>query len=170
MPSNKNKQLARGISWKTIGGILLSIATLVGALVNGLDFINYVRVGNQDFLWLALIVFGIIWLVILWLLFKQRNVYGILWFAVTIIAGVVIWNGWSTYIQTRETKLVVLITKFDGPEEAFGLLNQIIETLNADFPTEGDVEIETIDEIITPEKGSARARELGEKIQADIVI
>ena len=42
-----------------------------------------------------------------------------------------------------EEKLVVLIAAFDGPEEVYGLRNEIIENLNADFS--GDEEIEIID-------------------------
>ena len=88
----KNKQV-KGISWKTVFGILGSIAFLVGAIVNGLDFINYLREGYQQFLRLGIAFLGVIWLIVLWLLFKQRNIYGILWLAVTVISGPVIWNG-----------------------------------------------------------------------------
>lgn len=168
----RDKQSPQQISWKTVAAILVSIATFVGLIVNGLDFINYLREGYQQFLKLGLIVLGLIWLIILWLLFKQRNVYGILWLAVTILAGVIVWNGWRPYVQTREEKLIVLIAQFEGPEENFGLRNEIWEKLDEDFRNDADVKIETVNEIITPDSnsGSPRAMEIGERFQADIVI
>jgi tetratricopeptide (TPR) repeat protein len=183
MPRNKSKQArradewanqrsAQGISWAVVASILGSITFLVGAIVNWLDFINKLREGYQQFLWLALVILGVIWLIVLWLLFKQRNVYGILWLAVTILAGVVVWNGWHSYIQAREDKLVVLIAKFDGPEEVYGLRNEILEKLNENFLNDATVGIESVNEIITPEgdSSSPRAAKLGKSLQADLVI
>jgi len=166
------KQSPQGISWATVIAILSSIATLAGFIVNGLDFINYLREGYQNFLWLGLIVLGIIWLIVLWLLFKQRNVYGILWFAVTVVGAVVVGNAWQSYHQIRENKLIVLIAQFDGPEEVYGLRNEILERLNEDFSNNTEVAIESVNEIITPDStsGSLRAVELGKSFQADIVI
>jgi tetratricopeptide (TPR) repeat protein len=137
-----------------------------------MDFINYLKEGYQQFLWLGIAVLGVVWLIVLYLLFKQRNVYGILWLAVTILAGVVIWSGWHSYVQAREAKLVVLIAKFDGPEEVYGLRNEILEKLNADFANDTEVAIESINEVITPDSksGSPRAVELGKSYQADVVI
>jgi tetratricopeptide (TPR) repeat protein len=184
MPKNKSrrarrsddwaKQTPQGVSWKVIGGILVSIGTLVSLLVGGMDFINYLREGYQLFLWLGIALLGMIWLIILWLLIKQRNIYWILYLMVTILAVAPIWNSRHSYIQAREEKLVVLIAKFEGPEEVFGLRNEIQERLSIDFP-EGNndgVIIETINEIITPDSGSgnSRAVQLGKSFQADIVI
>jgi tetratricopeptide (TPR) repeat protein len=162
----------QAISWKKVLGILAGMGTLTGLVVTGLDLINYVREGYQDFLLLSIIVSGIIWLIILWLLFRQRNVYGLLYFAVTLIALAVVWNGWQSYVQTREEKLIVLITQFDGPEQSYGLRNEILVQLNKDFANHSQVEIESVNEVITPESdsGSPRARKLGKDFQADIVI
>lgn len=232
MSGKKNKQPVQGISWKVVGGILVSIATLVGFIVNGLDFINYLREGYQQFLWLGLIILGVVWLIILWLLFKQRNVYGILWLAVTVLSGAVIWNGWQSYNQTnaqatqqallvervsstqsvqatqtaqslrqsqatqhtlatqqvmhtqqvaatatqqsinqaREEKLILLITNFDGPEDVYGIRNELVEELRQAVQNYDDTEIVTIEEVVTPALGSKYALELGYKNQADLVI
>jgi tetratricopeptide (TPR) repeat protein len=183
MPRNKSRQARRadewadqrsekGISWALVASILGSITFLVGALVNWLDFINKLREGYQQFLLLALIILVVLWLIVLWLLFKQRNVYVILWLAVTILAGVVVWNGWHSYLQAREDKLVVLIATFDGPEEVYGLRNEILEKLNEIFLNDATVEIESVNEIITPEgdSSSPRAAKLGKSFQADLVI
>ncbi len=166
------QQSVQGISWVIVASILGSITFVVGAIVNWLDFINKLRDGYQQFLWLGIVILVLVWLIILWLLFKQRNVYAILWLAVTVLAGVVIWNGWQSYIQTREAKLVVLIAEFDGPEEIYGLRNDILEELDQDFSKDIDVEIESVNETITPDSNSGRSRalELGETFQADIVI
>lgn len=183
MPKGKSKQTRRaeewakqrseqGISWKTVAAILGSITFLVGAIVNWMDFINKFREDYQQFLWLIIVLFGVIWFIVLWLLFKQRNIYGTLWLAVTVLAGVVVWNGWHSYIQTREAKLVVLIAKFDGPEEVYGLRNEIWEKLGDDYKNDPEVMIETVNEVIKPDSGSnsKRAVKLGEDLQADIVI
>lgn len=70
----------------------------------------------------------------------------------------------------QQNKLIVLITAFEGPEEVYGLRNEIIENLNADFSDDENVEIISIDEIISVSKGSEYARKLGENYLADIVI
>jgi len=75
-------------------------------------------------------------------------------------------------LQIREDKLIVLIAKFDGPEENFGLRNEILEKLHEDFAGDTNVQIETTNEVITPdsESDSSRARKLGQSVQADVVI
>ena len=101
MPKGKSKQARRakeltkqrseqGISWKTVAAILFSITTLASAVVTGLDFINYLREGYQQFLWLGITVLGVIWLIVLWLLLKHRNIYGLLWLTVTVLAAVIV--------------------------------------------------------------------------------
>lgn len=167
---SKTKVSSEKFSWKTVFAILGSIAAVVGAIVSGLDFIQYLKAGYQEILWLGVVVLSLIWLIVLGLLFKQKNIYGILWLVVTILAGVIIWQGWRGYMQAREAKLIVLIARFDGPEDVYGLRNEIVEKINADFPKGGQVQIETTDEVITPEKGSQRARELGKSVQADAII
>jgi tetratricopeptide (TPR) repeat protein len=159
-----------GIAWKIVISILGSIATLVGLVVGGLDFINYLREGYQDFLWLGLIVVGLTWLIILWLLFKQRNIYGILWLAVTVIAAVVSWRGMQSYNQTQEDKVIVLVAQFDGPEDIYGLHDQIIEDLRQATKEYDDTVIIDGKEVVTAGQGSEYARETGEKVKADLVI
>lgn len=72
--------------------------------------------------------------------------------------------------QALQNKLVVLIATFQGPEEVYGLRNEIIEKLNADFPNNNDVEIIKINDIITPNQGSSYAHVLGQSYLADIVL
>jgi tetratricopeptide (TPR) repeat protein len=184
MPRNKSKQARRadelakprseqGISWKTVAAILGSITALVGAIVNWMDFINKFREGYQQFLWLIVVLLGVIWLIVFWLLFKQRNAYGILWLAVTIVGGVAIWSGSRSYIQTREDRLIVLIAKFDDTKgDYYELRDEIFDKLSQDFEYDDRVQIEKLNEIITEDNGSGtpRARNIGKKYQADLVI
>ena len=184
MERNKSKQARRAeewakqsqpeFSWKAVIAILGSISTLVGSIVSGLDFLNYLRGGYQQFLWLGALVLGIIWLIILRYLLKVRSIYGILWLAVTLIGTIVIWQGWRTYNLSRDEELIVLIANFDGPEEVYGLRNEIKEELNERFPEELDdgITIETLNEVITPDSdsGSQRAVKLGKNLRADVVI
>ncbi len=72
--------------------------------------------------------------------------------------------------QALQEKLVVLIATFEGPEEVYGLRNEIIEKLNADFPNDAEVEIVKIDDVITPDQGTSYARSLGERYLADVVL
>lgn len=75
-------------------------------------------------------------------------------------------------LRDREGKLIVLIAKFEGPDDNYGLRNEILAKLRENFIDDPNVQIETIDEVITLESnsGSLRARELGQMLQADIVI
>lgn len=72
--------------------------------------------------------------------------------------------------QEIEEKLVVVIAAFDGPEDDYGLRNQILEELNASFKDSEDVIITPTSNIITPVEGSDYARKLGQSKSAKIVI
>ncbi len=162
----------QGISWKAVGGILGGITTLMGGVVTWLDFIVHAQSGYKIFLWAGIVFFITVWFIILWLLYKQRNYYGYIWLAVTVVAGVGVWYGWTSYVHAREEKLIVLIAEFDGPEDIYGLRNEIKINLDSAFENDDKVIIETVDEIITTnsDSGSFRARELSKKYQADLVI
>ena len=69
-----------------------------------------------------------------------------------------------------EEKLIVVIATFDGPEEVYGLRNEIIEKLNKDFASDENIIILPIDDVITTALGSPHARQLGEERLADVVI
>ncbi|MBL8098087.1 MAG: tetratricopeptide repeat protein [Anaerolineales bacterium] len=96
----------------------------------------------------------------------------IAWSSLTILAllAVVAVYFLVQHRTEQENKLIVLITAFEGPEDVYGLKNEIIENLNADFSEDEKIEIISIDEIITVSKGSEYARKLGKNHLADIVI
>ena len=72
--------------------------------------------------------------------------------------------------QELKDKLVILIAAFEGPEEVYGLRNEIIENLNADFSGDEKIEIVIVDDVITLTQGTEHARKLGANRLADIVI
>jgi tetratricopeptide (TPR) repeat protein len=82
----------------------------------------------------------------------------------------------QTVIETQQAqqelkdKLIVVIASFDGPEEIYGLRNQIIEGINVEFSNSEDVKVVALKDVISPEKGSEYARSLGEEYFADLVI
>lgn len=67
-------------------------------------------------------------------------------------------------------KLVVLIAGFEGSEEAVAFQNEITESLSLAFAEDESVEILTADTVITAAQGSERARRLGERRLADVVL
>ena len=169
MAKKKDKQV-KGISWTTVFGILGGIAVFIGFIVGGLDFINYLQEGYKPFLQLGIAVLGAIWLTILYLLLKQRNIYALLWLAVTILFGFAIWNGWQAYNKTLDSKVVVLVAQFDGPEKTYGLHDQLMEELYQATTYYKDTLIIDGKEVITAGQGSQYAREIGRKAKADLVI
>ena len=166
----KAKEVKQGVSWKTVTAILVSISAFVGAIVSGLDFIQYLRAGYQDFLWLGIAVVVVIWFIVLWLLFKQKNIYWILWFAVTLVAGVAIWGAWTSYKQEQDKKIIVLVARFDGPEDKYHLRDEILKQLKAVASDYEDTEVIPLGEIITEAQGSAYARRVAGKMHADLVV
>jgi tetratricopeptide (TPR) repeat protein len=90
------------------------------------------------------------------------------------IAGTVLllqhWQEQERIRAELEEKLIVVIAAFDGPEEVYGLRNEIIESLNASFFDDNNILILSIDEVITPGQGENYARHIGEQQLADVVI
>jgi tetratricopeptide (TPR) repeat protein len=167
----------KGISWSEVIAIFTSITGFVTSVLVWLDIAQYGQLGFQNFLWAGIVAAVVVWGIILYLLYKQKNIAFSVGLAVTMVALVIVGIWWTSNkkaeeerVKARDEKLIVLIAAFDGPEEVYGLRNEIIEKLSTDFPKGGEVEIETTDEIITPELGSERARELGKDVQADVVI
>jgi len=67
-------------------------------------------------------------------------------------------------------RLIVLIATFDGPEDFYGLHNEIVESMNTDFLDDSEVMIIPRKEVITLDDGSSAARALGKRYLADVVI
>ncbi len=75
----------------------------------------------------------------------------------------------QTGSQENQNKVIVAIAQFDGPEETYGLRNQILEELNTSLQGDQDIKIISINETVTIAQGSDYARKLGKQYQADLV-
>ena len=74
-------------------------------------------------------------------------------------------------IVELESKVVVLIANFDGPEpDNYRVTEQLITALNASMQGYDDVVIQPLGRIITEQEGSQTARQLGERYHADLVL
>ena len=170
--SNKNKTKKSSKSLLTlIQEILGAIGGVVGSVMAIYGFIKAFRDDSGGFIWTMFLGVAI-WAIVLWQMFQRRKIHTYIFLALTTLGGVAGWVEWQNQAQTKEDRLIVLIAEFDGPEEVYGLRNEIIENLNRDFGGSVDVKIETVDEVIAPESnsGSSRAKQLGAEHQADIVV
>lgn len=174
MPPRQSQQ---GISWNTLFTILERIAVVVGLIVGGLDFIHYLRTGSQDFPWLGIGIFSLICLTILWLLYKQKNTYLILWLAVTVVAVVGVGIGWTSVqtaekerLKAKQEKIIILVATFDGPESVYDLRGEMVEKIRDATEKYGDTEIIDSPVLVTKSEGKEKARQLGKDNYADIVI
>lgn len=78
--------------------------------------------------------------------------------------------GGEVLILRRMQKLVVLVATFEGPEDVYGLHNQIVDELNTSFSNNPTVEILPVSNIVFLDQGRSYARALGKRHLADIVI
>ncbi len=97
------------------------------------------------------------------------------WSARALLAVVLVGMGYSTWLLFEHRKeekenFVIVIAKFEGPEEIYGLRNEIIEQISSDLTPSSTIKIKPVDEVVTPEHGSEYAKQLGEKYLADIVL
>lgn len=72
--------------------------------------------------------------------------------------------------KEQQEKFVVAIALFDGPEDVYGLRNEIIESLQFEFLSDATIEILPLNKTISPDQGSEFARNFGKRYLADIVI
>jgi len=174
----------------------LPVAGFIGAVTLAYNFYK-MWLGDQEAVTVITASTGLIVLVIVlwWVGFKVNTVtreavwpigakitekipaYSPLYRKISRIALIVMFigmaiGGWSLirHRQALEEKLVVLIAAFEGPEEVYGLRNEIIENLTSDFSDDEEIEIVIIDDVITLTQGSEYASKLGERYLADVVI
>jgi len=100
--------------------------------------------------------------------YKKRYRLTAIFTLVVLVVGSIV-GGLTYYIQ-RQSKLIVAIADFDGPEEVYGVRNEILDSLRSQFDEDDKIIIQTVDLVITPDDGSDLARKIGEKMLADIVI
>ena len=104
-----------------IGGLAGSILAIYGLVKTFKDDV-------QGFSWL--IPLGVvIWLIILWRLFQIRKATADTLLIISFLGGVIGWIGWQSQVKATEEKVIVLVVKFDRPEETYGLRDQIMDEL-----------------------------------------
>lgn len=170
--SNKNKNKAKksGKSALTlVQEILGVIGGIVGSVMVIYGFIKTFRDDVSGFTWL-LFLGGAIWLYVIWQMFQMQKVYAYVFMAVTVVGGVAGWAGWQGQVQAKEDKVIVVIAKFDGPEDEYGLRDEMIEQLREATKGYEDTEIIAAEEMVTAAQGSEYARALGGDYHADLVI
>ncbi|MBN8655536.1 MAG: tetratricopeptide repeat protein [Anaerolineae bacterium] len=76
------------------------------------------------------------------------------------------------YIQQQElkSKIIILVAKFDGPEDIYGVTNELIEQLRTSLGGYKEILVIPIDKTIDTRLGSEEAFKIGERYLADIVI
>lgn len=67
-------------------------------------------------------------------------------------------------------KTVILVARFDGPEDTYAVTDELLEQLRSTTADYGDIEVIPLGETITAEQGGGHARKVGKRYQADIVI
>src|SRR3972149_7655959 len=155
--------------WKPVAGFIGATLLVYNLYKLGL--------GDPEVITVLLAVGGlaVVAISLLWLAISNRSNARIRRLAIRGLALLVLAAIIASYIliehrQSQAEKLIVVIAAFDGPEEIYGLQNQIIETLFTEFAADNEVIIRPIDEAITPSQGSDNARRQGLLRQADVVI
>ena len=92
---------------------------------------------------------------------------GIVAVPILVVAGFI---GWKYYQNLPSDKLIVLVANFDGPDKKYGVTETILSQLRAAVKEYEDVEIQSLDEVITAQAGSSVARARGEDRKAGIVL
>lgn len=93
-------------------------------------------------------------------------------------AGIIVYlivGGYGAYKLNQrrhelEAKTVILVATFDGPEDTYGVTNELLEQLDAAVADYEDIQVVRLGETITVEQGREYARGVGHRYLADIVI
>ena len=171
--AKKNRQTKRKKSNSIPLGFVKEALTLIGGLAGSIlavyGLIKTFKDDAEGFSWL--IPVGIvIWIILLFRLYQTRKAAAYSLFIVSMLVGVIGWVGWQSQVEATEKKVVVLVAKFDGPEEKYGLHDQIMEDLYHATSKYDDTIIIDGEDVITAGLGSEHARQLGRKFKADLVI
>ena len=84
--------------------------------------------------------------------------------------GVAVWAGRVYIDRLNAQKVIVLVTRFDGDESKYAIRERVLEDIRLAARDMPQVEIIVSDELVSAKLGSAYARQLGEKAQADLVV
>lgn len=170
MSNKKNKTKKNRKNFLTLAQEILTISGgIAGSIMAIYGFIKTFRDDASGFGWLIFLGLAI-WLIVLWEMFQRQKLYAYSWLILTVMGGAIAWVGWQGQVQAQEDKVIVLVAKFDGPEEEYGLREEMIEQLRETTKDYDDTEIIASEEVVTVTQGSEYAYKLGEKHHADLVI
>ena len=88
---------------------------------------------------------------------------------VLVGVGVGVWK-YREHIKELEAKYIVVVANFDGPEDTYGIHNEIIEEIRRNFSDSVNIQVIALSDVITPDMGSDYAVQVGEEYYADMVI
>jgi tetratricopeptide (TPR) repeat protein len=160
--SNKRNPLFLGL----VKEVLTLLGGLAGSILAVYGLVKTLKEDLSGFSWLIL-VGVVLWIGFIWKLFQTRRTTAYSLLIISILTGVIGFIGWQSQVKVAEEKIIVLVAQFDGPEEEYGLRRKILEDLQQAANGYEDTLIVEGDEIVT---SSEYARELGEQVNADLVI
>lgn len=167
MPKKEKKQKQSSLEF--VKEALTLIGGLAGSILAVYGLVKTFKEDVAGFSWL-IPVGVIIWIIILWRLFQVRKTTAYSLLIISILIGVIGWIGWQSQVKATEDKIVIFVAQFDGPEETYGLRNQIMEELHKAAKEDSNILIVDGKEVVTSGQGSDYARKLGEAESADLVI
>jgi tetratricopeptide (TPR) repeat protein len=105
---------------------------------------------------------------------EWRYLHGYLWARIGL-AFVLIFCSvgiYFLYLHQKELneKVIILVAKFDGPEETYGITNELIEQLRTSVEDYADIQVIPLEITIDTNMGREFAQKIGDRYLADIVI
>ncbi|HEY9152056.1 MAG TPA: hypothetical protein VIN60_04155, partial [Anaerolineales bacterium] len=176
-PRTKKSTIEK-ISSNKVWLFIVSLCTVIAGVLSAVQLLQIFE-GDTQIAWNAAVVaLAFLAIFLIWFSFFAKIAKVWKWVArilliITVISPVGVWV-YKQYkqqltVQENQNKVIVVIAQFDGPEETFGLRNQILEQLNASLGGDKDIKIIPINETVTIAQGSTYARQLGQQYQADLV-
>ena len=158
--------------------LVVSLCTIIAGITPAIQLLQ-TTIGNSQTAWfIAIGVLTTGYICLAWFSFFAKATKISRWTAriglgISALALIAVW-GYKQYqqqqiTQANQNKVNVVIAQFDGPEETYGLRNQILEQLNTSLQGDQDIKIIPINETVTIAQGSDYARQLGKQYQADLV-
>jgi len=89
---------------------------------------------------------------------------------ISLVAGGIGGNALIQHRKWLNERVVILVANIDGPEEQYGVTNELLEQLNSAIADYEDVQVISLGKIISVEQGSRYARSIGERYLADVVV
>ena len=150
--------------------ILSGLFYLAGAIVAVYELVNYFRHDTSTFIWMTPVILIGVAVITLIQQFRKNKVFPRPLFSFLLIGLALTVLLWQVYQNIREDKFIVLFATFDGPEETYGVRDQVLEQLRPEIKDYKNLEVIASDIKVTSSQGSDFAREIGKKKKADVVI